>query len=164
MGMLEDGRGATTNSPNFSPHRNSSSQYKAVTPHESSESYRYAAGILGCLTLLVVEVRWDRDYGRRNRFPQGSLRHAFELNKDHGRDFFRGQLLLRSQPRHLDLWAAVAAVDHSKRERLRVITNNLANVCRCRTRGACWRLLAAAVWTGAMLALKVCTHGERADI
>ncbi len=50
---------------------------------------RDLAGILGCLTLCIIEVRRHRDYGFRYAFTQIAFRVRFQLLQDHCRDFLR---------------------------------------------------------------------------
>ena len=57
---------------------------------------RNGAGILGCLTLAVVEVCRNRDNGLGNRLAQVSLSIGFQLLQDHSADLL-GSVLLAVQ-------------------------------------------------------------------
>jgi len=52
------------------------------------------SGILGCLSLGVVEVSWDRDDGVLDWFSEVSLSDLLHLDEDHGGDLFGLELLL----------------------------------------------------------------------
>lgn len=106
------------------------SKRRKKTPHfpldpHPTPTHRDAAGILGGLALLVVEVSGHGDHGGCARLAQCLLRYSLELDEHHGRDLLGRHLLLRSQPGDLHLGAAVATVHHSEGERLGVVADNL---------------------------------------
>ena len=64
------------------------------------------AGILGSLTLGVVEVSWDSDDSVVNGSSEVSLSGLAHLDQDHGRDLLWGELLDLSLELNLDDWLA----------------------------------------------------------
>ena len=82
-----------------------------------------AAGILGGLPLLVVEVSRDGDHGLVDGDSHVLLGGHLELAEDKGGDLLGGKLLLGSAPLDLNL-GVVVVVNDGEGERLRLLHNN----------------------------------------
>ena len=77
------------------------------------------AGILGGLSLRVIEVGGDGDYGFGHLFAKVILRGLPHLLEDHGRDFGRGIDLVLD----LDGRIAIAAINHLVRHEFNLFTH-----------------------------------------
>jgi hypothetical protein len=51
------------------------------------------ASVLGCLSLAVVEVRWDSDHSVLDLLTEVGLGNLLHLDQDHSADLLRGELL-----------------------------------------------------------------------
>mmetsp|Transcript_10425 Transcript_10425/g.20611 ORF Transcript_10425/g.20611 Transcript_10425/m.20611 type:complete len:238 (+) Transcript_10425:267-980(+) len=79
------------------------------TKHLESSNH---TGILGCLSLRIIEVGWHSHHSLLHLSSKVGLCHLLHLSKDHGRDFLWRECLLFVLVGHLDHWLVSSTLDH----------------------------------------------------